>query len=77
MRKRLDKKQIYPKRVHAVSKTEAEKFMGQMLPPETVKILEKKLADWKKEHSWTCKCGKVNEEFVYKCACCGLEKNIK
>lgn len=75
MRNRLNKKRIYFNRSKEVSKTEADRFMGNRLSDEQlekIKILQKQ---WSIENSWRCNnCGKLNDHFDLNCKCCDGRK---
>ena len=76
MRRRLNKKKIYPRRDLEVSKTEAENLtnMKQRFSDEKIKLLQEKLKQWKIDHSWKCICNVINDEFNLNCKCCNKSK---
>jgi len=74
---RLNKKKIYYLRDNEVSKTEAESIdhmKRQKFSDKEIKNMQEKLVKWKINHSWKCKCGKVNEDLCFNCVCCDRRK---
>lgn len=62
-----------------VSKTEAENpeyMRKQRFSDKEITQMKEKLSQWKIDHSWKCKCGKVNDDLVFNCECCGDRKNF-
>lgn len=69
MKERLNKKRIYPNRSKEVSKTEADRFMGNRLSNEQLEKIKKLQEQWEKDNSHICKCKKMI------CAYCGGVRN--
>lgn len=46
----------------------------QRFSEKEIKAFQVKLRQWIIDHSWECTCGKVNEDLVFNCACCGGRK---
>jgi len=77
LKNRVNKSKIYRNRSIKVSKTEVENpeyMRKQLFSDKEITQMQEKLLQWKKDHVWECKCGKINDDLVFNCECCDSRK---